>query len=107
WLALARLVLFVVPTSCPPRRSSVLLFLEVAGVLRQLDDGVCQPLVRNADEALRATLDAIRIAVYLDESVGEVHGFIEVYRDANGDRKSTRLNSSHGSISSAVFCWQK
>src|SRR5207245_11687929 len=23
------------------------------------------------------------------------------------DRKSTRLNSSHGSISYAVFCWQK
>src|SRR6266542_4601803 len=24
-----------------------------------------------------------------------------------GDRKSTRLNSSHGSISYAVFCWKK
>src|SRR6266542_4607240 len=26
---------------------------------------------------------------------------------AYGDRKSTRLNSSHGSISDAVFCWKK
>src|SRR5438128_5689779 len=26
---------------------------------------------------------------------------------ANGDRKSTRLNSSHGSISYAVFCLKK
>src|SRR6266542_2151884 len=28
-------------------------------------------------------------------------------RDRCGDRKSTRLNSSHGSISYAVFCLQK
>src|SRR6266704_4774883 len=27
--------------------------------------------------------------------------------DARGDRKSTRLNSSHGSISYAVFCLKK
>src|SRR3989337_4114230 len=31
-----------------------------------------------------------------------------VYRDSTiGDRKSTRLNSSHGSISYAVFCLKK
>src|SRR2546429_7176790 len=28
-------------------------------------------------------------------------------RDAGGDRKSTRLNSSHGYISYAVFCLKK
>src|SRR5438128_4593406 len=28
-------------------------------------------------------------------------------RDQDGDRKSTRLNSSHGSISYAVFCLKK
>src|SRR5207245_4464964 len=27
--------------------------------------------------------------------------------DRGGDRKSTRLNSSHGSTSYAVFCWRK
>src|SRR5207245_11722467 len=27
--------------------------------------------------------------------------------DLDQDRKSTRLNSSHGSISYAVFCWKK
>src|SRR2546430_5575420 len=31
---------------------------------------------------------------------------IELYRD-NGDRKSTRLNSSHSQISYAVFCLKK
>src|SRR5258707_4275827 len=29
------------------------------------------------------------------------------YRDAGGDRKSTRLNSSHANISYAVFCLKK
>src|SRR2546427_2975272 len=29
------------------------------------------------------------------------------YREANGDRKSTRLNSSHSQISYAVFCLKK
>src|SRR2546429_5919437 len=29
------------------------------------------------------------------------------YQDANEDRKSTRLNSSHGYISYAVFCLKK
>src|SRR2546422_2025884 len=34
--------------------------------------------------------------------------FLElVRRPANGDRKSTRLNSSHGYISYAVFCLKK
>src|SRR5207245_8325642 len=28
-------------------------------------------------------------------------------RDMQADRKSTRLNSSHGSISYAGFCWKK
>src|SRR5574337_271191 len=31
-------------------------------------------------------------------------GVINLYRTARGDRKSTRLNSSHHSISYAVFC---
>src|SRR5699024_11623313 len=29
------------------------------------------------------------------------------WRRSRRDRKSTRLNSSHGSISYAVFCWEK
>src|SRR3989304_1634939 len=30
-----------------------------------------------------------------------------LYEDTSGDRKSTRLNSSHGYISYAVFCLKK
>src|SRR2546422_7267941 len=36
----------------------------------------------------------------------QTHGW-ETFRAANGDRKSTRLNSSHGYISYAVFCLKK
>src|SRR2546422_6622847 len=36
-----------------------------------------------------------------------VRRLIDFARDAGGDRKSTRLNSSHGYISYAVFCLKK
>src|SRR5438128_8429631 len=36
-----------------------------------------------------------------------VHGERKIGRGHTGDRKSTRLNSSHGSISYAVFCLKK
>src|SRR2546429_7144539 len=36
---------------------------------------------------------------------GTVHGAL--FRHSPGDRKSTRLNSSHGYISYAVFCLKK
>src|SRR2546422_5265097 len=41
----------------------------------------------------------------LEEGVGRVAQALEWYADA--DRKSTRLNSSHGYISYAVFCLKK
>src|SRR2546426_6518816 len=36
-----------------------------------------------------------------------VHGIVDAVRQASGDRKSTRLNSSHLVISYAVFCLKK
>src|SRR5438128_9262066 len=54
------------------------------------------------------TLQGLRVG-FLDE----VLGFRAVLREPAGeiveriDRKSTRLNSSHGSISYAVFCLKK
>src|SRR5258707_3048260 len=35
------------------------------------------------------------------------HVYVHGDRRANGDRKSTRLNSSHANISYAVFCLKK
>src|SRR2546430_3147796 len=42
--------------------------------------------------------------------LGEIHRFAEMHLEsgpAQGDRKSTRLNSSHSQISYAVFCLKK
>src|SRR5207245_9001332 len=54
----------------------------------------------------------IRALVFVDafapdegESIGDLARRKRVYEDE--DRKSTRLNSSHGSISYAVFCLKK
>src|SRR3712207_9129380 len=54
-------------------------------------DGVEQAL------ALAAGVEAVR--VHLGERA--------VLREGQGDRKSTRLNSSHANISYAVFCLKK
>src|SRR5206468_11961626 len=39
--------------------------------------------------------------------IGNFYGFKSVDMDSTGDRKSTRLNSSHDQISYAVFCLKK
>src|SRR3712207_8367204 len=45
-----------------------------------------------------------RVALYVPLVPGERDGF---WREVIGDRKSTRLNSSHANISYAVFCLKK
>src|SRR2546422_6117065 len=40
-------------------------------------------------------------------ALGAQRGRDYLFRDRGGDRKSTRLNSSHGYISYAVFCLKK
>src|SRR5699024_12032600 len=55
-------------------------------------------------------LDYVQEPYFSDESVEKEKGIIvqelKMYQD-NPDRKSTRLNSSHVSISYAVFCLKK
>src|SRR2546422_8169758 len=65
-------------------------------------------LFRSTDRYL-AALDILREAqLNTDQLVGvSVMDSLSVYRDLLGDRKSTRLNSSHGYISYAVFCLKK
>src|SRR5687768_17803059 len=78
--------------SFPTRRSSDLLW--PAGRLRPLAAG---------DPGL--ALDVIDgMAHYIVEIAARLDGFI--HQNAR-DRKSTRLNSSHGYISYAVFCLKK
>src|SRR3712207_7931970 len=62
-----------------------------------------------SEQGLKVIPNAVR-----DESVGPLLTFLlDSYRHAahmvqeQGDRKSTRLNSSHANISYAVFCLKK
>src|SRR3712207_7295341 len=48
-----------------------------------------------------------RLVRFRREGVGAVHADRGRPHEALGDRKSTRLNSSHAHISYAVFCFKK
>src|SRR2546422_4317657 len=54
----------------------------------------------------RAQLEMDTVAHRLQQEYQEDRG-VTAYLEAMGDRKSTRLNSSHGYISYAVFCLKK
>src|SRR5689334_19640662 len=80
----------------PPRSTLfpyTTLFRSVQGRLPQIDVGRwCDRVDRDRREPGHSTTGGT-------DGVGE--------RSSRGDRKSTRLNSSHSSISYAVFCLKK
>src|SRR3712207_7976924 len=71
------------------------------------------------ESGLDALLDRVRsmLGAHLDDSHAatgrydiytvDIHLFCEPMAEELGDRKSTRLNSSHANISYAVFCLKK
>src|SRR2546422_6582071 len=59
------------------------------------------------DERLTSSLCALRVTFDPRGCVGHEHGETLPQKQAESDRKSTRLNSSHGYISYAVFCLKK
>src|SRR5207249_11318858 len=87
--------------SFPTRRSSDL-----------QENGVAFAFSRGVDDALRGQVENRYQGLELD--AGRLGGFADLgeislrdRRNRQGDRKSTRLNSSHVSISYAVFCLKK
>src|SRR2546429_1122262 len=53
-------------------------------------------------------IDAVVFIRYADGmELDQVEAFVAIVRRDERDRKSTRLNSSHGYISYAVFCLKK
>src|SRR2546422_3118929 len=64
-------------------------------------------LFRSAAGAREVRATRRAAARRLVERCGPVRGAAPAQRGAGGDRKSTRLNSSHGYISYAVFCLKK
>src|SRR2546422_1596989 len=89
------------PCVRPPRAAS-----RAGGSLRLMDDLAADDCERSA-AGERAARER-RVAAFREEPCG-VHGPArgDVQHDDVGDRKSTRLNSSHGYISYAVFCLKK
>src|SRR3989449_3861939 len=81
---------------------SALVDLPVDGTTKVALDGVVPP---GTYSALQAQLDAVTP----DEDEPGGSAFLQAHADFQGirDRKSTRLNSSHGYISYAVFCLKK
>src|SRR5689334_24838376 len=74
-----------------PPRSTLFPYTTLFRSRRPVGAGTCPAQLRQAVRARLADLAGIRLV----EVVGR------------GDRKSTRLNSSHSSISYAVFCLKK
>src|SRR5687768_18201388 len=74
------------------------------GMVANLEDG--PPLECTPGKMLEYGLDAERA---LQSEDGSVRPSVDDIRDYDpfSDRKSTRLNSSHGYISYAVFCLKK
>src|SRR3712207_7048614 len=65
-------------------------------------------LFRSVDARYAEALERLLGGIYVTEDPEKnapTNGYIAVTRD--GDRKSTRLNSSHANISYAVFCLKK
>src|SRR6516164_7817724 len=77
------------------RRLAAILATDVAGYSR---------LMGLDEEALQALKSHRKVLV--DPTVAAHHGRV-VKTTGDGDRKSTRLNSSHSSTSYAVFCLKK
>src|SRR5438309_10971776 len=58
-------------------------------------------------DALPISLAANRVTDHSAGAVDNAAGVVAVLATVDADRKSTRLNSSHSSISYAVFCLKK
>src|SRR5690606_40870382 len=88
----------------PTRRSSDLLGLQL-GAFELLG---ARPHLEGVDRGLAADNDLVDASFEVHRRGGglaEVEDLLAV--ESHGDRKSTRLNSSHVKISYAVFCLKK
>src|SRR5699024_11276355 len=84
----------------------LLIVLAVLGLLSAFAMSLYRDYVRRTHVG-----EGIQLATAARNALGETHGIYGyIYKNVaqgNKDRKSTRLNSSHVSISYAVFCLKK
>src|SRR5206468_11006551 len=106
------LIVFINPSITPPQTPTLLPYTTL---FRSVDQGTCQ--LHGAGDH-RSNLDALQLQNDLARAdSGDIQKVIyEAHEVAQlpfhqlarmGDRKSTRLNSSHDQISYAVFCLKK
>src|SRR2546429_3899145 len=64
--------------------------------------------VCSSDLRVRLAVDAVKEFFLVQKEVAGKHALaVKLFEEITRDRKSTRLNSSHGYISYAVFCLKK
>src|SRR3712207_1353736 len=82
---------------------------DVVVLLRQEIGDVLRDARRQQGRTLREVSSVARVSLgYLSEvERGQKEASSELLASICGDRKSTRLNSSHANISYAVFCLKK
>src|SRR5690606_41766721 len=90
--------------SFPTRRSSDLVAVTCIGVERHVEHNT-DVETGPADRPGRPAHEVVRIE-RLSRILG-AQSWIRIRKQCDGDRKSTRLNSSHVKISYAVFCLKK
>src|SRR5438309_9184579 len=84
----------------PPPRSTLFPYTTLFRSLWALPKGTPDSGESIEETALRETREETGIQVEIESPLGSISYFFV-------DRKSTRLNSSHSSISYAVFCLKK
>src|SRR5690606_41703542 len=93
--------------SCPTRRSSDL--AGVQGTAEQVANAaeVARVVVGLAQAEAQPAVQGDGVDQRLQRVLAVFHGLGHLLRAVAGDRKSTRLNSSHVKSSYAVFCLKK
>src|SRR2546430_6520605 len=96
-------VLFIV-RSAPATRRSILSDVLLAHHAAPAREFVCQQLAEVGARSRRGNGAGLHeLLAHVRRVEGGDHGIVQL-RNHRGDRKSTRLNSSHSQISYAVFC---
>src|SRR5438128_4558684 len=99
-----RFILLLRPPPRPTLFPYTTLFRSVIGVRQRADLHHGRSRTFRTEDFLTNRAELGAVAHVRDVRV-DLHHIVQ--RATAGDRKSTRLNSSHGSISYAVFCLKK
>src|SRR2546422_3261523 len=87
----------------PPRST----LFPYTTLFRSNNMGAALQALGRMEEAIAAYREAVRLQPGYATAWNNLGSAVQLQGDLSEDRKSTRLNSSHGYISYAVFCLKK